>query len=470
MSNKFTSRPAILPDKNVSARFHRFKLRDNPFPNEPFVNSRSKDSRINGDIYEASLRHDEHSKLQKAFVEPSRNDGSHLKLGYIEDASYLGRGNGKSAFILNATERINSAYCLDSSQGRNKCFSVIVNPIGGGKTKSFDSFVDLLMTSILESRIIDVAVGSLILDALDQDPAHSTLVRSIANEDQLIESVFSEKWYEANHIDRTMLCQHLSKNDFITEFRNDTPLAQLANRTSLFNEFVTSDLISSHYFGVLRKGQSRFELVFNELPRLFLAAGFNGGFIFVDDFERIPDFQSARQKRDFAIELRTALFDGPYVSSAYGFYTALLVLHAGVPRLINDAWQASGINSRSPMNETGSPHVILFGKLEPNKVESLLIRYLDEFRLSIESKGELWPFTPAAVKLMAESCDYNAGRILQTANSMLDYAIDANASTISVEFAKVRLEANDNQDDQPTDLKTSLSTSLDLELKAGDEQ
>lgn len=470
MSNKFTRRPAILPDKNVSARFHKFKLKDNPFPNEPFVNSRSKDSRINGDIYEASLRQDEHAKLQRAFVEPSRNDGSHLKLGYIEDASYLGRGNGKSAFILNATERINSLYCLDSSQGRNKCFSVIVNPMGGGKTKSFDSFVDLLMTSILESRIIDVAVGSLILEALSQDPAYEALVGSIANEDQLMASVFSEDWYEANHIDRTWLCQHLSRNDFISELRPDTPLAQLANHSSLFNEFVTSDLISNHYFRALRKGQSRFELVFNELPLLFLAAGFNGGFIFVDDFERIPDFQSARQKRDFAIELRTALFDGPYVSSAYGFYTVLLVLHAGVPRLINDAWQASGINSRSPMNETDSPHVILFEKLEPSKVESLLIRYLDEFRLSHESKGDLSPFTPTAVKVMAESCDFNAGRILQTANSMLDHAIEANETSITVEFVKQRLEANDSQDDQPTDLKTSLSNSLDLELKAGDEQ
>jgi hypothetical protein len=469
MSNKFTSRPAILPDKNVSARFHRFKLRDNPFPNEPFVNSRSKDSRINGKIYEASLRQEEHAKLQRAFVEPSRNDGSHLKLGYIEDASYLGRGNGKSAFILNATESINTAYCLDSSQGRNKCFSVIVNPMGGGKTKSFDSFVDLLMTSILESRIIDIAVGSLILDALNQSPDHQTLVRSIADEEQLIECVFSEKWYETNAIDRTLLSQSLSTNDFITELRPDTPLAQLANRTSLFNEFVTSDLISN-YYGSLRKGQSRFELVFNELPLLFLAAGFNGGFIFVDDFERIPDFQSARQKRDFATELRTALFDGPYVSSAYGFYTALLVLHAGVPRLINDAWQASGINSRSPMNETGSPHVILFEKLESTKVETLLIRYLDAFRLPDAPSGDLWPFESAAVKLIAESCDYNAGRILQTANSMLDYAIELKVSSITVAFAKERLEANDNQDDQPTDLKTSLSNSLDLETKAGDEQ
>lgn len=37
---------------------------------------------------------------------------------------------------------------------------------------------------------------------------------------------------------------------------------------------------------------------------LFLASGFNGAYIIVDDFERIPDFQSDRQKRDFALEIR----------------------------------------------------------------------------------------------------------------------------------------------------------------------
>jgi len=469
MDSKFTRRPTSSPDRNQTIKFHRFRLRDNPFPNEPYVNRRSKDSRINGDIYEESLRQDEHAKLTASFLEPSRNEGSHLKLGYIEDASYLGRGNGKSAFILHATDRINVNYCLDVSAEQNKCFSVVLNPMAGGKAKSFDAFVDLLLGAILESKLIDIAIGSLILEVLSRQPHHEKAIGAIADESQLLDSIHNDDWYKANGIDRSWVYSEIGNCDFISELSPDTPLGHLSSQKTLFDEYVTGDTIEDFYFRTLRKGQKRFEFVFNDISLLFLAAGFNGGFVFVDDFERIPDFQSARQKRDFAIELRSVLFDGPYVSSAYGFYSFLLVLHAGVPRLINDAWQASGISSRSPMNETESPHVILFEKLESGKVESLLIRYLDEFRTDAAAKGSLEPFAEPAVRLIAETCEFNAGRILQTANSMLDHCAGENAQSIDIEFVKRHLGANDTENDEPTDLKASLMEALDLEQKAGED-
>ena len=468
MTNKFTKRPTKGPDRQQAVKFHRFGLRDNPFPNEPYVNKTSNDSRINGDIYDDALRVDEHSKLTSSFFEPSRNDGSHLKLGYIEDGSYLGRGNGKSAFILNATGRINSNFCLDMSAEINKCFSLILNPQGGGKTKSFDSFVDLLLDGIVQNKFIEVAIGSLVLEAISQNKDHAAAVAMVENEEQLLEAVYSEDWFADNRIDRKKVFEGLASNEYLRELNPDSPLAKLTGSSLFENDLVNGISVAHHYLKNLKKGKARFDLVFSEIPLLFLAAGFNGGIVFVDDFERIPDFQSARQKRDFAIELRYVLFDGPYVSSKYGFFTFLLVLHAGVPRLINEAWQASGINSRSPMNETNSPHVILFEKLEPTKVESLLIRYLDEFRTSDEQKGHLAPFNNSSVKLIAENCEFNAGRILQAANSMLDHAATEAVSEIDIDFVKSRIGENEPDNDEPKDLKSSLSSALDLEQKAGD--
>jgi hypothetical protein len=106
------------------------------------------------------------------------------------------------------------------------------------------------------------------------------------------------------------------------------------------------------HYEQLKRGAERLTFVFSHLVRLFQAADFNGAYLLVDDFERIPDFQSARQKRDFALELRSVLFDGLYLNARAGFFNFLLVLHAGVPRLISEAWQESGMETRSPISQT----------------------------------------------------------------------------------------------------------------------
>lgn len=464
MDNKFLKRATAKPDPDRESRFNKYGLSDNPFPSEPFVNRNSSDSRINGDIYEETLRAEEHSKLRTNFFEPERTNASHLKLGYIEDTSYLGRGNGKSAFILNASEVANKSYCLEESKGANKCFSLILNPQAGGKTKTFDAFVDLLLKAIHDSGFIEIAIGSLVIEAIALDSNSEEALSVITDERTLIKSVYSSDWYAEYKIDRSAISDHLSINPFLRQVVPGSPLGDLAKTSSLFDDFVTSQDCLNHYMAVLRKGQARLEFVFNDLTLLFLAAGFNGSFVFVDDFERIPDFQSTRQKKDFATELRSVLFDGPYASSTYGFYTFLLVLHAGVPRLISDAWQTSGISSRSPIGDQSSSHVIPFEKLGATKIESLLSRYLNEFRTK-NSDSSLDPFTKPAISLIAEACEFNAGKILSTCHRLLDKAATDNVESLDKSFISANLDV-ESTEDASGELQTDLSTGVDLMQKS----
>lgn len=467
MSNKFLKRPNAALDPKKEARFNCYGLRDNPFPSEPFVNRNSSDSRVNGDIYDATLRLDEHSKLTNSFFVPERREASHLKLGYIEDTSYLGRGNGKSAFILNACEAINEGYCLEQSKGANRCFSLILNPRPGGKTKTFEAFVDLLLTAIHESDFIEIAIGSLVLEALATTHEYEEALNEITDEASLKACVYSHEWHERHNIDRSMISEYLSSNSFLSQIDPSSPLGDVAKKASLFGDFVSSDDCVAYYQTELRKGQARLDFVFNDLTLLFLAAGFNGAFVFVDDFERIPDFQSARQKKDFATELRSILFDGPYASSTYGFYSLLLVLHAGVPRLIGDAWQSSGLSSRSPIGDQSENHVIPFEKLGASKIESLVSRYLNEFRTADATSTGLDPFTKEAIGLVAEFCEFNAGRILSTCHGLLDKAAEEGAPSLDKAFIKSKLDV-ESSEDASNELKGQLSTEVDLLQKSRD--
>jgi len=142
----------------------------------------------------------------------------------------------------------------------------------------------------------------------------------------------------------------------------------------------------------------------------FQAAGFNGAYVLVDDFERIPDFQSARQKRDFALELRSCLFDGLFTNAKIGFYNMILVLHAGVQRLIEEAWAASGMENRAPISPAiDSSHVVAFEKLSEQHASLLLQKYLAEYRITY-SGDRLSPFNDEAVRLIGEMSEYNASK------------------------------------------------------------
>ncbi|WP_417386019.1 hypothetical protein [Gimesia sp.] len=418
MPNKFTGKPNASPISQLSGRYEEFNLRENPFPSEPMVNKDSDDQRINGDIYEIGLRENEHEQILNYFLKISQNDPNHLRLGYIIDTSYIGRGNGKSAFLIHLLHEINQKYALDISDGTNKCFALYVTPEPGGRSKTFGSFVDLVFQSIISSNIIQNCAAILRLNGILEAYPHALEDKDFEDEDELISNLNDEEWFKTKGINLSVVREFIQKNQFLQQLPPDFPLFTEINKHTLFPKMVTSEDFIIHY-NEMKKGKPRIDFVFSHLVRFFQAADFNGAYILVDDFERIPDFQSSRQKRDFALELRSVLFDGVYQSAKFGFYNLLLVLHAGVPRLIDEAWQESGMEARSPISEKNSNHVIPFEKLNKNHTLLLLKKYMDAYRLN-ESENNIEPFTIDGVERIGETSEYNAAQILRTAYRLLD--------------------------------------------------
>ena len=89
-----------------------------------------------------------------------------------------------------------------------------------------------------------------------------------------------------------------------------------------------------------------------------------------------------------------------------------LVLHAGVPALISEAWSSSGLDQRYPLSpKVVSPHLIPFEKLNREHVSLLIKKYLDEYRTDPFSGDALTPFAPGAIDIIAEESEYNAAKI-----------------------------------------------------------
>jgi len=433
--SKLQRKPKQQQSVDLEAKYQRFALTENPFPTSP-VNKDSTDRRINGKIYEADIRTKEYEKIETAFLKAPQTDPSHLRLGYILDTSYIGRGNGKSAFLVNLIEKMNKEYCLDISNELNKCFAVYVAPEPGGRTKTFDSFVDLIFAVIYSSGIIDSSLASMRLDAIDE--IYSDLNIDENNEQKIIESLNSEEWLKEQGIESRKLMEVILKNEFLQKIPDEFPL--LSSRHGLFDSFISKESFRIAYQN-LKRGREKLDFVFSHLVQMFMASGFNGAYIFVDDFERVPDFQSARQRRDFSTELRSVLLDGPYENARYGFFNMFLVLHAGVPALISEAWSSSGLDQRYPLSpKVASPHLIPFEKLNREHVSLLIMKYLAEYRSDSFSGDKLAPFTPDAINVIAESSEYNAATILRTCSALIEKSLADKRNSIDEDFVRIEIE------------------------------
>ncbi|RZK25756.1 MAG: hypothetical protein EOO43_04680 [Flavobacterium sp.] len=451
-------------------RFEIFNLIDNPFPSQAILNKDSTEKKLNGSIYEPEIRTAEFEKLLNNFLRSPQSDINHQRLGFLLDSSYIGRGNGKTAFLLNVLRKINNDYCLDLSGGVNKCFAVYFQPEAGGKTKTFDSFVDLFFQAVIDTDIIKNSLAILRLESIIS-LKQSEEILELYPENELVEKLNSDEWFgsegkEKLDISRREITINILSNQHLQNLSKDFPLYR---DTKFLTPLVTQRDFEDHYNN-LKKGKAKFDFVFTELVSLFLASGFNGAYVFVDDFERIPDHQSAIQKKDFVTQLRTILYDGLYSNSKIGFYNFFFALHAGVPRILQEAWALSGLEHRVSLNPAfdNPRHMILFDKINEMHAILLVGKYLSEYRINpIEEGNKLTPFTEEAVKIIGIKSELNAAKILQMACNIIEHAADNKVDKIDAAYVQqLTKQGNVNiEHDQSVD-SISKTETIDLMGKA----
>jgi hypothetical protein len=446
------------------SRFELYNLRENPFPATPIVNQGDNDIRYNGEIFEQKIRGQEWSKLYDNFLKVPQADPNHLRIGYILDTSYVGRGNGKSTFSINLLKSINKAFCLDISNGVNKCFGLYLTPEPSGRTKTFYDVVDLLFDNICNSNVINTTLATLRLEAIlelykDFDP------ESFKSDDAAVDSLNTFDWFEKKGIEVASITNEIFRKAEFSQMPLTFPLNR--DRNNYYGPRIVTSKDFRDYYNTLKKGKDRIDFVFTHMVDFLIGSGFNGAYVVIDDFERIPDFQSDRQKREFALELRTNIFDGMSRNAKVGFFNFILILHAGVPRLIEKSWSDTGMEQRSPITtaSANSNHIIYFEKLSLEHTVLLISKYLTEYRIKAEKQPSILPFEKKAIHKIGEITELNAARILQKANHILEKAAEKKLQTINEQFVVSEL-GQPRKIEEASIKKISDETTIDLHKEA----
>lgn len=435
--NKYTAKPKVIPE--IKSNYERYNLKDNPFPYDPFLEPESDNVRVNGTIYNEAIKSKELKRLENIFLKQTI-DGNHKRLGYLIDANYTGRGNGKSALLLHLKNKINNDYGYAVSDGVNRTFALYVKPQPSGQTAKFWQLSEDIIKQILKLDLISDCLITLRYKAIESfEGGYEKLVELLKEEDDF-NNLLNSDWLNKNgfsefHINE-IVAKDLRNNGVSSDLAN--PIAQMPG---MAKELILG-LSCQQPESWKKKNISIF--LFDQLVKFFITANFNGGYILLDEFEKIVDSQKISEKNEFAAELRHNLLEGGVQGAARGFFTIIFAMHPGVPNLIVESWEKSGINARSPLpigKGEEEPHIIFFNNLQKENIAELLVVYLEYFRIEkSDEKSGLYPFEQSAIDRIAELAKYNTAKTLKFANIVLENLVNLQQEKIDLIFLHNTLE------------------------------
>ena len=98
------------------------------------------------------------------------------------------------------------------------------------------------------------------------------------------------------------------------------------------------------------------DLFFNDIVLYLRAAGFAGGYLFVDDIENLTDQMARRYRTEFAKEFGLCMMRPGYANTKHGFFSCVLTTHQQSAIALATAWSEAGLAAMARL-EPGLLHL-----------------------------------------------------------------------------------------------------------------
>lgn len=379
-------------------------LRDLPFPTDPVVNPYSLDPRTNGTIFAEAPVKTEIEKFERLLIRPD-DFPNRAKLAYLwsKGDRESGRGMGKTALLRYFRQRINSDWGHSEFKGQ---FSAAVVYI------SFPSQVDRrYMEQLALAALVDICKGNLLLAAraalrLAAMPDESLANEVITNQDgemdpELIldDALLHAKDVSPGDLDKRVAEMLTSEG---VDPRIATPLARGTFEDHL-KSFRRDGNLEPLYVPrdtkILDYSRS---LLFNSVVDYLHAAGFAGGYLFIDDIENLVDQMTRRDRIEFAKEFGICTVRPGYSNTARGFFSSVLTTHQQASIGLAQAWADAGLSSIARLDPT-SPNSIELPLPSKHEASEIIKAHLDYYRLDKSQQGSTHPFTPEGMNALLQS-------------------------------------------------------------------
>jgi hypothetical protein len=405
-------RPEVSPGKKENL-FERFGLSQNPFPNKPSIV-------VGSDTlpYLPDLRAQEEQQFEDLMIPRPECSTTRIIAFLMDYATRRGRGIGKTVFLNHQRERIMKDLGNSLTNGSHVLFAVYVLPLPGA-TRKFWQLARLIAEEMNEQGIVATALWRL--------RAFSGMIPDeILNQarDRPEETIGNDNWLRKQGVDVDFQLARFVR----TELEHAGVRGEIAQALALFGHSPSlwrgSFLDHQTDYSWRREGA---RLVFDDLVRLFIQAGFSKGLLLIDEMERIIAEQNIRERRNFAELIRYHFIDGPCENTRRDFYSLFLTIHPYLQELLAPHWEAAGLDR--------------FAALSQEFAEPLVKVDLDNSRLSDSQKGSLMPFDKTAVEEALVRSGGVPGRMLNLLYHVMERAAREGWPSISAEQIRQVIQA-----------------------------
>jgi hypothetical protein len=432
--------PIQLPKKStalIGSGYELLGLRDMPFPSDGFVDPYSTDPRINGSIYAVSTAQSAITKFESLLIRPD-DFPNRVRLAYLwsKGDSQSGRGVGKTALLRYFRQRINSDWGGTEFKGQ---FSAVVVYVG------FRSLVDRrymeqlalsALVDVCKNGVLDASRAALRLSAIPDDKVAAILAdttESTSGADNLLNDQVLEKHdVDSKGIDEKVTSTLISAGvevrvaqalgyggfeEYLRSMRKDGALEPL---------YVPRDTRILDY--------SR-TLLFNDIVRYLRAAGYGGGYLFIDDIENLVDQMARREVIEFAKSFGLCTVRPGYANTEYRFFSNVLTTHQQASVKLSQAWGEAGLAAIGRL-DASSPNSVELPFPSKEQAEGIIVAHLDFFRINKDEEGSIKPFTRDGIDTLLAGPMVHPRTTLSNAAKVVQYAVDKENTVVDAECVK----------------------------------
>ena len=328
-------------------------LKENPFPVDAVLNPYSSNPKINGTIFAEEARQETIKNFEGMFVrDPHFEDRERIGWLWAKGDIAIGRGMGKTALLVYFKHKINKDWGYSYTEDKSKKLCAIY--ISSREIKDY----------LLEHMSL-LGLRSCIDDNIYSEIEHS------ASFSELKKAGVNQAF--AKHIALGTI------EEYLASFRKDRQIKHPIPRPPRDTLLLTKAP----------------EFFLNQTILALRAAGFIGGFLFVDDIENFTDIPGYKHLEVFAKDFGNAFLRGAFAQATERFLTVTLTTHQTSAYKFASAWRASGLASAYPI-EVGGPTSVEVPKPDIESCREIVKAYLDYYRLPGSSPP--LPFYPFADK------------------------------------------------------------------------
>lgn len=370
----------VLPKRgavSLPSKYEPLGLRDLPFPANAVLNPYSSDDRTNGSIYAESIAREAIDKFERLLIRPD-DFPNRARLAYLwsKGDRETGRGTGKTALLRYFRQRINKDWGQTEFNGQFAAVVVYVAFQQQVDRRYMEQLALSALVDICKNGVLEASRAVLRLGQLSEEDAERVLAGDNGEPDSdnlLKDSILETHGLTPAKIDENiaeeLIAEGISSEVALSLAKGEFEqyLRGMRKDGSLEPLYVPRDTKILDY--------SR-RMLFTDMVLYLRAAGFAGGYLFIDDIENLVDQMARKHRLEFAKEFALCTVRPGYANTAYNFFSCVLTTHQQASVGLAQAWGDAGLSAIAQLDPE-SPNSVELAFPSKDQGRDLIVAHLD---------------------------------------------------------------------------------------------